>query len=148
MHVISGHSVFLVCAAGRNAPTSSLGVEVPVYASSAGKVLVSQMSEANWSAYAPDADSVAFTDKTVLSPSEFIKQLQRAKEEGVAWNDGEHSKTTCSVAAPIPDSEKLPERSVALVFSSSEWMLQNRSELIAEVKKIAAKLSGKLRGPF
>lgn len=137
VHVISGKSVFLVCAAGRYAPTSSLGVEVPVFASSAGKVLVAQKPEDEWPDYAPEAGATPFTKKTVISPEQFLKQVRQARELGTAWNEGEHALDFCSVAAPILEPGKISTRSVALVFAEKEWRIQDRPTLASEVKKLA-----------
>lgn len=144
VHVIVGKSVFLICAAGRNAPTSSLGVEAPSYASSAGKILVAQKPEKEWPNYAPPADAVAFTTKTVTRPASFLKQVRLAREEGVAWNEGEHSETTCSVATFIPERNRISKKSVALVFTADEWLAQDRTKLAAEVKKVASELASNL----
>src|SRR5690606_29978556 len=98
---ISGQRSYVVGAFLHAGSALALGASVPVYASSAGKALVSCLPQSEWIHFAPDEKSRRMTRYTNIAPDRFYKELETAVAAGVGWCIRENEPGACSVAAPI-----------------------------------------------
>lgn len=80
-----------------------VGVLQPLYASSAGKVLLAWLPAAEREAYLRRVKFVARTELTIRSAAVLRRQLQQVREEGVAWSFGEFTAGIVGLAVPVLD---------------------------------------------
>ncbi|AHF90505.1 transcriptional regulator [Opitutaceae bacterium TAV5] len=143
LSMLGGRDTYVVCAAGDEGNTTQLGTHGPVYASSAGKILVARRPESEWPDYAPHPGDPTITEHTSLDPERFYKELRAARENGVAWNMRETTVYHASVAAPV--NELLlpyPRMAVALLVRYQELPVHDRETLAGEVMALARQVSG------
>jgi DNA-binding IclR family transcriptional regulator len=87
-----------------------------------------------------------YTDRSVIDPDEYMRNLQRVRESGCAVNDGETSAEEVGIAAPIRDHR---DRAVAAVLLSApryRTPLDRVRELSPSVKQCATDISMRLGG--
>jgi len=141
LDMLGGRQAWVVCAAGAEGNTMRLGRSGLVHTSSAGKVLVAQMDESLWPAYAPRPDDQLITPHTNLSPERFFAQLRDARKNGYAWNHRETSPDHVSVAAVVREPLVSPPRlAVALLIRHEAYVLRDQHELERSVLQLAETL--------
>ncbi|OAM89147.1 helix-turn-helix domain-containing protein [Termitidicoccus mucosus] len=139
--MLGGRNAYVVCAAGDEGNTLRLGMNSPIHASSPGKILVAQMPESSWPAYAPREDDEAVTPCTNLSPERFYAQLRQAREAGFAWNIRETSVDHVSVAAVVREPLVNPPRlAVAILLRHDAYLHRDQHELEQSVLALADRL--------
>jgi DNA-binding IclR family transcriptional regulator len=142
LSMLDGRDTFVICAAGVEGNTIHLGTHGPVYATSAGKVLIAHRPEAEWPHYAPAPDDQIVTEHTSLDPGRFYQQLRVARQNGVAWNMRESTIFHASVAAPVPEpGYSHPRMAAAFVVRYTELAVHDRETLVQEVCALAEKIS-------
>lgn len=145
LSMLGGREVYVVYAAGEEGNTTRLGTHSPAFATSAGKVLVSQLPEADWPQYAPSADETRITAFTNLNPEKFYAQLRDAAARSIAWNHRESSKDGVSLAAVVHEPFVKPARlSVALLMRHESYMTRDQAELEAALLQLATKIEQSL----
>lgn len=80
-----------------------VGVLQPLYASSAGKVLLAWMPAAEREAYLRRVKLQPRTEQTIRSVAVLRRQLQTVREEAQAWSFGEFTAGIVGVAVPVLD---------------------------------------------
>ncbi len=139
--MLGGRNAYAVCAAGDEGNTLRLGQNGPVHASSPGKILVAQMPESSWPAYAPREGDGAVTPYTNLSSERFHAQLRQAREAGFAWNIRETSVDHVSVAAVVREPLVNPPRlAVAILLRHDAYLHRDQHELEQAVLALADRL--------
>lgn len=142
LSMLGGTNTYIVFAAGDEGDTASIGASGPAFATSAGKLLVSQKAESEWPRYAPHPGMTRRTQKTNLDPQKFFEELRHIRTKKIAWNLRETTFRIASVAAPVREPlVKEPRIAVALMVQYNELPSFDRSKLEDEVKALAARLS-------
>jgi DNA-binding IclR family transcriptional regulator len=136
---------YAVCASGVDADTFLLGDNGPAHTSACGKILVAQLEETAWPAYAPEPGEVAASPHANLDPQRFFAELRAARVNGVAWSLRERDANLCSVAAPIRVGEQPWSRAVGLALPHDEWIVRDREALAAQAIALAAEISALLQ---
>jgi DNA-binding IclR family transcriptional regulator len=137
---LSGGFTYVVAASGARGDSFALGGQAPVYASSAGKVLVALRPEKEWENYAPTHAAQKLTRHTNTDGARFRLEMQEARTHGVAWNREESALNYYSVAAPIIEPGRAPRFAVAILVDKREVPLRDLRELEDAVKRIARRL--------
>lgn len=143
--MLSGTNSYVVSASGPSGGTHALGSHCPVYASSAGKVIVSRLPESEWADYAPMPQSETVTAFTNLDPEKFFRELRVAREQGVAWNVRETTVTDVSVAAFVPEADQSPRLAVALLVPYKDLLVHDRGRLAERALEMAKLLAKETR---
>ena len=138
---LCGGFTYVVAASGSLGDSFALGGHAPVYASSAGKILVAGHPREEWPAYAPSRSAVKLAPRTNVDPVRFARELEEAQRTGVAWNREESSLRHISVSAAIPEAGRVPRFAVAILFRREELVLRDTRELEDAVRRIAARLA-------
>jgi DNA-binding IclR family transcriptional regulator len=145
--MLGGNETYVICGAGDEGNTTRLGTHGPAYATSAGKVLVAHLQEADWPHYAPGAGAAPLTASTNLDPERFYAQLREAKKQGFAWNRRETSKEHASVATVVREPFiHHPRLAVALLMREDDIMMRDLPELERSLLALAALLERELGG--
>ena len=140
IHTLCGLEAMLISAVGEYAPSTSLGVSTPAYASAAGKILVAQLPEEHWPAFAPGASTKKFTRFTDTDPDHFLATIRLARENGFVISERASAIEVCAIAAPIPRGAGPAMYSVALVYEHHEWA----TKCLPDLKKVVFEVADEL----
>lgn len=83
----------------------SLGSRLPAHAVSMGRVLLSGLPGPELDSYLAQAAFKKLTSRTVTDPARLRLEIDRAREQGFAWIDGELDEAICGLAVPVRDGE-------------------------------------------
>ena len=140
--ILDGHESRIAFASGPLGSTVVIGAHGPVYATAAGKAIVSCFPESDWPVFMPPPDAPQCTPDTNTDPAVFQRELQEARERGVAWNHKESEENIVSVAAPIRSGDGEARHAVALMFEASHMHFIDEARMEAKVQVLAASLAG------
>lgn len=111
---------------------------VPLYATSFGKILLSELSETVCENIIQSLKYVAYTEKTITSPDAFRKELQKVREQGYATDISESLMNTSCIGVPVRDVNGVII--AALSFSGlTEKLTPERERYYADILHAAAK---------
>jgi DNA-binding IclR family transcriptional regulator len=82
---------------------SQIGKRIPVYCSSLGKCLVSELDPADLDALAERLSYQAFTPTTVTGKAAFLAEVATTRERGWSLDDAEHEPGIRCIGAPVRD---------------------------------------------
>ncbi len=138
--VIAGASTHICMAHGPHGGTVSLGSGGPVYATAAGKAIVSLLPETEWPSFAPTPDCPRLSKRTNLDAGKFYRELTVAREQGVAWNIMETTNDIVSAASPVAPPTGTATYSVALIYAGDRLPVLDRDGIATQVRDLAAEL--------
>ncbi|MCC5842985.1 MAG: IclR family transcriptional regulator [Verrucomicrobia bacterium] len=138
--VLSGQRTYISYAAGALGGSQTIGAEGPVWATAAGKAIVSAMPREEWDAYMPGPGEVKTTSRCNADPDAFVEALLQARENGCAWNIGESESSIVAVAAPLWDGEQRVRHAAALMFPRQAWRLLGEENLVAQLHRLVKRL--------
>jgi DNA-binding IclR family transcriptional regulator len=121
----------------RFAQTTGLGF--PAYAISAGKALLSTMSEQELDELYPDEALPPLTANTITTKTQLKAALATARATGVAFNREESRLSVTSVAAVVRDAEGKPTAAVTVSYPTFRVNAE-REQLYAGLIKAAAEV--------
>ena len=82
------------------------------------------------------------TTKTITDPDELAVELQRVRDEGVAFDIEERNLGTCAVAAPVRDQMGAVIGSIGVIVPTGRFGPDEREICVSAVKAAGAALSG------
>ncbi len=102
-----------------------------------------------YAASMPDADRERLlaapherlTPKTITDPEELAAELQRVRDEDVAFDIEERNLGTCAVAAPVRDQMGAVIGSIGVIVPTGRFGAKEREVCVTAVKAAAASLS-------
>lgn len=104
--VLDGHSaIYLAKVESPNAimVRSWLGKRLSLYSSSLGKVLLAWLPESQIDQLLPDDTFIAKTETTITTKVSFKKELEKVRNKGWAFDNGEDYDGVTCIAAPVFD---------------------------------------------
>jgi IclR family KDG regulon transcriptional repressor len=136
-------ALILVRHAGPNAlqMNERAGTLRPVYCTAIGKALLSGLSPEAYADYTRDIDFEPYTASTLKDPQELRLQVDKARRDGIAFDDCEFNAEVRCMAATVRDfSGKVVG---AIGFSGPVWRmsLTDMAEYTSVTRSIAAELS-------
>ena len=81
--------------------TSPIGTALPLQAGATGKLFLSRMDQETLHNYFKSNPLRQFTANTIIDPEQYIRELDKVRREGVAYDDEEYISGVRAVAAPI-----------------------------------------------
>lgn len=93
---------------------SYIGGSVPVHCTGVGKVLAAYAPDHVREALIEKSDFKIYTERTISNEVDFLEELKRVRERGMAFNDGEHEPYLRCITRPIYDSERKVIAAVSL----------------------------------
>ncbi len=81
--------------------SSTVGLAYPSYVSSMGKIMLAYLPENEIEEYISKTHFAKYTENTITNPDVFLKELQLAKEEGLAYDREESILGLVCIAAPV-----------------------------------------------
>lgn len=124
-----------------------VGVLAPLYANSAGKVLLAWMPAADREAYLRRVRLQPRTEHTLRSVAVLRRQLQEIREEGVAWSMGEFTAGVVGIAMPVLDAHRRALAAVGVALPMERLDDARKARILAALQasahEIAAAVAGK-----
>lgn len=81
----------------------SLGSRLPAHVVSMGRVLLSGLTEVELDDYLARVVLKKLTSRTLTDPARLRLEIERVREQGFAWIDGELDEAICGLAVPVRD---------------------------------------------
>lgn len=82
------------------------GSVLPAYCTAAGKVFLSQMSDAELTEWIHDRNLVPYTAKTVIDPEELMQQIRETRQQGYGVVNGELYEFVACLSIPVTNHEQ------------------------------------------
>ena len=118
-----------------------VGVLQPLYASSAGKVLLAWMPAPEREAYLRRVKLQPRTDQTIRSTAVLRRQLQQVRDEALAWSFGEFTAGIVGMAVPVLDVHGRAVAAVGLAFPASRLDEARQKKLVAALHATAQEIA-------
>ena len=125
--------------------TSPPGTRLPLLAGSTGRVLLSQIEKEKIKEIIKKKGLVRYTSKTVIDPRQFLREIERVKEQGYAVDDEEYIPGVRAVAAPLL-SISSPPAAIWVVGFTSTLDDQKVKTVIREIQETVQEIDQSLRG--
>lgn len=116
------------------------GSVVPPHSSSMGKVLLAWMGPSMRDRILEGCSFTKFTDKTIGSREEFLKELEKVRREGIAYDFQESINGLSCVAGPVFNNKN--ECMAAVSLSGNATKIESRrDEIVDAVKYVCFRIS-------
>lgn len=142
--------VIMFCVQGRNEMrvTSPPGTTLPLMAAATGKVFLAAMSPREAEKTLSSISLPRFTERSILSTYQFLREVERARERGYATDDEEYLRGIRAVAAPIQHKERMIAAMwvVGLVSNLTDMVMEKAARELLEATGIVSRLL-EPRGP-
>jgi DNA-binding IclR family transcriptional regulator len=99
--------------------TSPPGTRLPIFAGAAGRILLSQIEVEKARVIIQKKGLVRYTPKTVVDHRQFLREIEKAREQGYAVDDEEYIPGVRAVAAPLPFTSSPPAALWVVGFTST-----------------------------
>jgi IclR family acetate operon transcriptional repressor len=124
--------------------TSMAGSVFPAHATSAGKVLLAQLSVERLKDLYPNERLVGGTARAVQTRTEMIRELTTIKERGVAVNRGESDDVLGTIAVALFDAEGQPRGSLSISMPLPRFEDADEAALAVKLTRAAKNVQGRL----
>lgn len=121
--------------------TTHIGVLSPLYTTSGGKILLAWLPPAEREAYLRKVSLRPRTEKTIRSVSVLRRQLQLARDEGVAWSWGEFTAGLVGVSVPVLDVHGRAIAALGITLPESRFDEERKDGMLQALRSTAAKLA-------
>lgn len=121
-----------------------IGRRLPLYAGSAGKVMLAFLSPAQQEEYLQNTPLPALTAKTITDINALRLELKKAREQGYAVSFGEWVEDAAGVAAPILNQKGQVIAALAISGPTMRFNQQNVERYCFEAKRVALQISTRL----
>lgn len=121
--------------------TTEIGRQVPIYASAPGKAITAFLPEQEQDNILSHVTFTRYTDITIPSKSEMVKELSHVSEIGYAIDNGEELSEVHCVGAPIFDYRHYPVGAIWISGPSFRLDDERQAEIGEKVKIHALKIS-------
>lgn len=125
--------------------TIPLGTQFRGHANASVKVFLAEASPEEVQQHI-DQGFKRYTERTVVDPEEYRRDLQRVRELGYAINDGEISLEEVGISAPVHDHRDRAVAAVLMAAARYRTPPEKAEELGPQVKQAAAEISVRLGG--
>lgn len=125
--------------------SSPIGTTLPLMAGAVGKLFLSQMEPHDLEKYLHANPLVRYTDKTILDPDRYKKELESVKKENIATDDEEYISGVRAVAAPIRQYGAYTPALWVVGFTAS-MSDKKIPGIIKQTREAAEKISKKISG--
>ncbi len=121
-----------------------VGRKLPLYAGSAGKVMLAFMPPSQQAEYFSTTRLEPLTSKTITDLALLRSELEKVREQGCAVSYGEWIEDAAGVAAPILDQNGEVIAALSISGPIQRFNDENVERYRAEVKRVAAQISESL----
>lgn len=124
--------------------TSPPGSRLPLLVGATGRILLAQLDQEKAKEIVHRLGLIRYTSKSVADPRRFLKEVAKARENGVALDDEEYILGVRAIAAPIR-AASLPPAAIWVVGFTSSLEGQKVESVCSEIQKTAGEIHRSLR---
>jgi IclR family transcriptional regulator, acetate operon repressor len=117
------------------------GTQFEAYCTALGKVLLSELPEADLRAFFADGDLIAFTPQTITSEPLLRRELEMIRQRGTAFDDRETLENVRCVAAPVRNQAGAIVAALSLCGAAEVFSEESLPALTDAVRDAAAELA-------
>lgn len=124
---------------------SKVGKTIPLYCSGVGKALLAKMDDEKIRSIWDKSEIVSYTDYTVRTFEELMKQINHIRKTGYATDDEEMELGVKCVAIALPDIQGKPVNAISISAPKDRMTDENVSllkDLLFEAKESLSKVMG------
>jgi len=125
-----------------------IGRRLPLYAGSAGKVILAFLAPERQEEYLNNTMFTALTSKTITELGVMRKEIKKARAQGCAVSYGEWLEDAAGVAAPILHQNAEVIAALTISGPITRFSKAKVDQYCVEVKRVAAQISEKLGCQF
>jgi len=125
-------------------PATFVGRRVPAFATAVGKVLLSELDEAEFRQLYAEETLPTLTPYTITSRHELGKELSRVRERGFATTRQESTRNLCCVSAPVRDSTGQAVAALSVCMATEEPEPERREQAVRHLLWGAREISARL----
>jgi DNA-binding IclR family transcriptional regulator len=126
---------------------SRVGSRVPVNWAAGGRLIVSDLGDAELRRLLRQTVRASPTGKANLDIESLIRQVRRTRQQGYSTELGEANDHAGCVAAPVIDASGHCIAAISIAAPEQRLKQTNRARLIAAVRQAALQLSQRLGAP-
>ena len=126
-----------------NSIQPSIGESISRHASAGGKAILAFMPPYEWQTFL-DHELEAFTPNTITNLEVLKRQLAQIRQDGIAFCEEERILGLNAIAAPLINHNNRPVGAVTVLGLVGRLKCDNRSPMVAELKKTAAEINARL----
>lgn len=124
---------------------SRVGMRMPLYSTSFGKVLLAYSSEEYIEEYLRKVPLIPRTQNTITSPERLREELKKVREQGYAFDNEENERGIRCLGVPIFDFLGNVVASISISGYYLNFEDEKKEQLLSELKKTAEKINSVLR---
>ncbi|NIQ40393.1 MAG: helix-turn-helix domain-containing protein [Proteobacteria bacterium] len=122
----------------------AIGRRAPGHCTALGKVFLSSLSEEDLHRYFRSQKLIACTERTITSPKELKKQLDRVRTNGFAVDDRELDEGIRCIAAPVKDESGKTIAAISIAGPSVRLTMNRLKSLSEPLRMVTGDISQKL----
>jgi IclR family acetate operon transcriptional repressor len=145
--ILDGATVLYVATVeGREAvkATAQIGDRRPLHATATGKILLSDLPDAEVDRLLGEGSLPRFTAQTITDVATLKKELEEVRRTGIAYNRRQHTDKVSAVAAAVYDHRGRVAAGISVGLPASDLDAVILEELVPVVAEHAAELSRRL----
>jgi IclR family pca regulon transcriptional regulator len=123
----------------------TIGSRLPLHCHSAGRVLLSGLTAAQFDAYFERAQLKAYTRRTIVDPQRLRQAVMQARSKGYSWVNGEMEEHISGLSVPVfqPDGQVIAALNVSLNRPSVSEATAIRT-LLPKLRRAAERLNASM----
>jgi DNA-binding IclR family transcriptional regulator len=126
-----------------------LGSSAPAHTTAAGKALLAFLPSDELERYLERTELVPETPRSITSKADLREELRQVREQGVAYNRGEHLPGVGAISAPLFDRHRMVVASISVAFplyliSDERW--RDIAEAVVETAQQISRRLGIVAG--
>jgi len=123
---------------------SRTATSIPAHATSAGKVLLAELSTASLRSLLPNRVLTKVTERTITDRTTLESELTVIREQGYALNVEESESDVSAVAVAIPAPPHVEPASISVSIPTSRFESTNLGEVVSALSKAARSVGERL----
>ncbi len=123
---------------------SLVGKEAPVHCTGVGKAILAFLEEEMVEAVLKKHELIAHTEHTITDRKEFYRELEKIREEGVAFDREEHENGIICIAAPIRNYDDHVLASISITSITNRMTIEKLKEFKKPLLEATNKISRRL----
>lgn len=121
-----------------------VGRRLPLYAGSAGKVMLAYLPQGRQEAIIAGHPLEALTPKTIIDPAALRREFKKVREQGCAVSFGEWISDASGVAAPIFNQDGEVVAAISISGPTQRFDKEKVQQYCIEVKRVVAQISASM----
>ncbi|MDA8236109.1 MAG: IclR family transcriptional regulator [Clostridia bacterium] len=124
--------------------TAPIGTRIPFLAGATAKVFLSSLQESDINKILKENKLPQYTEKSIINPSDYIKELQEVRQKGYALDYEEYLRGVNAISVPLTDPWGRLAGAIWMVGFSHSFTGKKLEEALSSTLKTAEQISQEL----